>query len=78
MHPLEKVKVSIDDPNCRGVTSSNGRVRYDAKEHVVEVQRIEADKIVKCGHPGAKSYSKVYGVGIDIKAMEAARKAKEG
>lgn len=69
-HPLEKVQVSIDDPNCRGVTSSNGIIRYDTKDHVVEVPRIEAEKIMKCGHPGAKSYRKIYSVGIDLKAMK--------
>ncbi len=67
-HPLEKVKVSIDDSNCRGVTSSNGLVRYDAKDHVVEMPRVEAEKIIKSGHPGAKSYRRIYSVGIDLKA----------
>ena len=73
MHPLEKVQVSIDDSNCRGVTSSNGLVRYAAKDHVIEVPRVEAEKILKCGHPAAKSYSKIYSVGIDLKAMAAAK-----
>jgi hypothetical protein len=72
-HSLEKVQVSIDDSNCRGVTSSNGLVRYDAKDHVVEVPRIEAEKILKAGHPGAKSYSKIYSVGIDLKAIRQAK-----
>lgn len=74
-HPLEKVQVSIDDPNCRGVTSSNGIVRYDAKDHVVEVPRVEADKILKCGHPAAQSYRRVYSVGIDLKALAKERES---
>jgi hypothetical protein len=69
-HPLDKVKISIDDPNCRGVNSENGLFRYDAKDHVVEVPRVEADKILKSGHPAAKSYRRIFSVGIDLKTKK--------
>ncbi|MFB5193067.1 hypothetical protein [Alicyclobacillus fastidiosus] len=78
-HPLETVKIGIDDPNCRGVTSSNGLVRYDANDHVVEVPRMEADKLLKCGHGAVTSYRKSWSMGISIQELEErARKRREG
>ena len=76
MHPLEKVKLQMDDPNCRGVTSRNNRVRFDAKDSVVEVPAIEAQRIVQSGGP-ASLYRKSWGVGIDLKALEQEKKRRD-
>ncbi|WDL96941.1 hypothetical protein [Alicyclobacillus sp. ALC3] len=78
MDARETVTISVDDPNCGGVTSPDGAVRYDANDRVIELPKFEADRILKSGHPGAASYRKSWSVGIDLKAMEAAKRAREG
>jgi len=48
-NPFEPVKVGLDDPNCRGVTSPDNRIRYDAQDHVVTLPRYEAERILQAG-----------------------------
>lgn len=50
MSRYDTVPIRIDDPNCRGVTSRDGRVQYnkDARGRVY-VPRHEADAILASG-----------------------------
>lgn len=70
------VKISVDDKNCYGVTSPDGRTRYDAKDRVIDLPPHEAKRILNSGHPGAQRYSKSWSMGIDLKAMEEERRKK--
>ncbi|SIS88439.1 hypothetical protein [Alicyclobacillus vulcanalis] len=68
-HPMEPVQLAIEDKNCWGVTSPDGKVRYDAKDHVVEVPRAEAERLLGTGHPMISTYRKYWG-GVNMKELE--------
>lgn len=65
----DAVQISVDDPACRGVSSPDGRRRYDARDHVVTVPRYEADRLVQT--PLASRYHKGFALrcaGVDHRA----------
>jgi len=54
--------IEVADPNCRGVTSSDGRVRYDKdRKGRIELPRSEARKILASGHRDARPYRTTVG-----------------
>lgn len=76
-HAQDIVQIAVEDKDCRGVTSPDGRKVYDAYDHVVELPKYEADRIMRAGVGPAQRYTKSWSMGIDLKALEAARKEQE-
>ena len=54
MHALDAVKIGLDDKLCHGVTSPDGRRRYDARDGVVTVPRYEAERLLRSGGPAGR------------------------
>lgn len=57
--------IEVNDPNCRGVTDSSGKRRYDkdAKGRI-ELPRDEARKILASGHRDARPYRPVFAMSL--------------
>ena len=66
MAETDLVPIRIDDPNCRGVTSSDGRVQYnkDARGRVY-VPRAEARRILASGMRDAHAGELRAGMGVN-------------
>ncbi len=62
-HALDAVRIAVDDPHCGGVTSPDGRRRYDAKDHIIELPRYEAHRVLGSGHPETRVYRPSFGGG---------------
>ena len=73
----EKVTIAVDDPQCGGVTSSDGKRQFDVKDRRIELPEYEARQILASGHGGVARYRKSWGVGIDLKALEEAKRKRE-
>lgn len=73
----DTVKIQLEDKDCRGVSSPDNSRRYDVKDGVVELPRYEADRILQTSGPASR-YRKTWGVGVDLKALDAKRRARDG
>ena len=73
----ETVTIAVDDPQCGGVTSSDGKQQFDAKDRRIELPEYEAQQLLASGHGGVARYRKAWGVGIDLKALEESRRKRE-
>lgn len=73
----ERVTIAVDDPQCGGVTSADGKRQFDTKDRRIELPEYEARQILASGHGGVARYRKSWGVGIDLKALEATRRKRE-
>lgn len=62
----DSVQIEADDGN---MNFEQDGVRYRTDDHVADVPPHVAQKLMQAGVPGVRKHSKVWGVGIDLKAM---------
>ncbi len=84
---MERVKradtttIEVNDKNCHGVTSSNGKVRYDKdRKGRIELPTAEAKRILASGHRDARPYRPVFSMSlaeIEERAQERRRQQEE-
>ena len=56
--------LEVADPNCQGVTSSDGRFAYHKdRQGRIELPRREAQKILASGHRDTRAYRPMFALG---------------
>lgn len=72
--------IEVNDPNCRGVTSADGKVRYDKDgQGRIELPKGEARRILQSGHRDTRLHRPMFSLSMaDVIERARLRKEDEG